>query len=68
VTFDEAFARMPSAHSVRTFLCANPKCQRVHVLLLDRDEMPIAHFVVPDGFVKTLQNALYEAATVRGEK
>jgi hypothetical protein len=59
--------KAPQAHSVSTFLCANPKCQRVHVVLEDEHENPIAQFVAPDDFGLKLQREQDRAQAMRDE-
>jgi hypothetical protein len=59
---------VPGAHSVSFFLCENPACRRLHVLLEDRRCEPIAHFCVPDGFLDVLQREQYRAAVLRDEE
>lgn len=61
------FDDVPQAHSVSTFLCKNPECRRVHVVLEDEAGDPIAHFVAPDDFGVKVQREQEVAATMRGE-
>lgn len=59
--------RAPHAHWVHVYYCDGPECNRPHVVLFDHDDMPMAQFVVPDGFMKRLQDALYRSAVERGD-
>jgi hypothetical protein len=56
------------ANSVSLFMCGDPKCRRVHVMLEDERGDGFAHFVVPDNFIEALQKALYRAAVLREEE
>lgn len=60
------FDDVPQAHSVSTFLCGNPECRRVHVVLKDEAGAPIAHFVAPDDFGKKVKREQEAAAAMRG--
>jgi hypothetical protein len=48
----------PQAHSVRPYRCSNPECMRMHIVLLDEHDMPIAHFVVPDAWGFTIAGVM----------
>ena len=59
---------IPAAYSVSPFMCGDPNCKRVHVMLEDERGEGFAHFCVPDGFIDMLQKALYRAAVLHEEE
>lgn len=52
------------ARTVKAFHCQNPACRRTHVALYDEKGI-FAHFVMPEGFLKTLQDFEYLSAVER---
>jgi hypothetical protein len=58
---------VPQAYSVKTFVCANPECGRIHVVLEDESRKPIAHFVAPDDFGVKLVREQEVAAEMRDD-
>jgi hypothetical protein len=73
MTFQEAISKAPKANSVQVYYCESETCHRPHVVLFDKDDMPIAQFVCPDprpdgtGFVHDLMGALYRGAVERND-
>jgi hypothetical protein len=71
MSFNNRLGNTPQAYSVHVSFCENPRCRRPHVVLLDRNDKPIAHFVCPDpqpdgtGFFHDLKDALYRSAVER---
>jgi len=57
-----------SAESVKPYICGRPECGRVHIALYDENDEPFAHFVLPDGFMKAIEKALYLAAVIRDDE
>lgn len=45
---------VPIRHYVQLGYCADPQCYRVHATLFDEDELPVAHFAVPEGLAENI--------------
>lgn len=54
---DEILAA-PVADGAAIFFCPNPDCNLPHMLLVDDDGDPIAHYVVDDDFFAALTAAM----------
>jgi hypothetical protein len=55
---DEIIMTTPIAEGAAVFFCPNPDCNQPHLLLLDEDDQPMAHFVIADDFFQELVNAM----------
>lgn len=55
---EDVILNTPIAEGVAVFFCPSPDCNRPHLLLLDEDDQPMAHFVVGDDFFTELSTAM----------
>jgi len=55
---DDAILATPVAEGAAVFFCPNPGCNQPHILLLDEDNEPMAHFVIGDDFFAELAAAM----------
>jgi hypothetical protein len=55
---EEKILRAPIAEGAAVFFCPNPDCNQPHLLLLDEDHAPLAHFVISDAFFQELTAAM----------
>lgn len=58
---------IPYAHEVKIGMCHDPKCGKLHVILFDEDETPIAVGVIADveEHLEAVKTWAYIAATRR---
>ena len=55
---EDAILDTPVAEGAAVFFCPNPQCNQPHLLLMDEDNQPMAHFVVEDDFFAELAAAM----------
>jgi hypothetical protein len=55
---DEEILSTPVADGAAIFFCPNPDCNLPHVLMIDEDGDPIAHYVIDDDFFTALTAAM----------
>ena len=56
---EEDILNTPIAEGAVVFFCPNPDCNLPHMLLLDEDNRPMAHYVIDDNFFAEIERAVH---------